>query len=370
LVRCTLTPRQSHDGRRALSPAGSLVRRTAAHRRNVAQAGESAVTLANVEAQCRRAVLHNPLGARMFRSAVAAAMKFTHPVLVPRRQKNGICSSSLGTFVVVNADGWIITAGHVLEEISKIATEEIAAREHERLEAAIRNDASLSQKDRMRALRNLGHLAPDSTDRCSALWGGLNSSKQMSLQDISIVAGVDVGIGRLDPFDAKAVSAFPEFKDPKKDFEVGASLCRLGFPFHNITPQWDTTTNGFVLPTQAFPIPFYPNDAILTRFHEVKVVDRAGNPVASPFPTLRIETSTPGLKGQSGGPIFDVKGAVWGIQCVTQHLPLGFNCVIKDPLTGRSQEEHQFLNLGIGVHAATIIGLFDQVGVKYVLSKH
>lgn len=37
-----------------------------------------------------------------------------------------------------------------------------------------------------------------------------------------------------------------------------------------------------------------------------------------------IETSTPRLRGQSGGPIFDVNGAIWAIQSQTHHLKLGF----------------------------------------------
>jgi hypothetical protein len=35
-----------------------------------------------------------------------------------------------------------------------------------------------------------------------------------------------------------------------------------------------------------------------------------------------IETSTPGLRGQSGGPLFDAKGEIWGIQSRTNFLEL------------------------------------------------
>jgi hypothetical protein len=38
-----------------------------------------------------------------------------------------------------------------------------------------------------------------------------------------------------------------------------------------------------------------------------------------------VEMSSPGLRGQSGGPRFDVNGMVWGLQSRTQHLALGFS---------------------------------------------
>ena len=38
--------------------------------------------------------------------------------------------------------------------------------------------------------------------------------------------------------------------------------------------------------------------------------------------------STPGLRGQSGGPLFDREGLVYGMQHMTSHLHLGFD--IKD----------------------------------------
>lgn len=37
------------------------------------------------------------------------------------------------------------------------------------------------------------------------------------------------------------------------------------------------------------------------------------------------EMSTPGLRGQSGGPAFDTEGKVWGMQFATKHLDLNFD---------------------------------------------
>ncbi|HYK55809.1 MAG TPA: hypothetical protein VEV15_04980, partial [Flavisolibacter sp.] len=35
--------------------------------------------------------------------------------------------------------------------------------------------------------------------------------------------------------------------------------------------------------------------------------------------------STPGLKGQSGGPLFNSDGLIFGMQSMTNHLHLGFD---------------------------------------------
>ena len=78
-----------------------------------------------------------------------------------------------------------------------------------------------------------------------------------------------------------------------------------------------------------------------------------------------IETSTPGLRGQSGGPIFDVAGAVCGMQSKTAHLPLGFSPRSK---SRRRVTEHQFLNVGLAVHAETMLEFFDRHGVAVAVT--
>ena len=81
----------------------------------------------------------------------------------------------------------------------------------------------------------------------------------------------------------------------------GTSLCRLGFPFHQINATFDPVTRKFALAPDVLPIPRFPNDGIHTR---VPVVISPDGQRQVKF----IETSSPGLKGQSGGPIFDQSG--------------------------------------------------------------
>ncbi len=76
-----------------------------------------------------------------------------------------------------------------------------------------------------------------------------------------------------------------------------------------------------------------------------------------------VETSSPGLRGQSGGPIFDVNGHICALQSRTVHHQLGFSPVVK--VGHREVNEHQFLNVGIGTHVEEITAFLDKHKISY-----
>ena len=79
-----------------------------------------------------------------------------------------------------------------------------------------------------------------------------------------------------------------------------------------------------------------------------------------------IETSSPGLKGQSGGPIMDTDGVIWGIQSQTASYELGFPPKMTLQ-TGKEIEIYQFMNVGMGVHPLSIHEFLTHEGIKYEL---
>src|SRR5580693_3409774 len=107
----------------------------------------------------------------MFQDAYAIARQFTQPVVLSRKTIGGACSSSIGAFVIVNDDGWIVTAHHIAELLGKMIDDENKTRTHGIQEEQIRNDPDLDHKARKKKLAGLGHLSKDATDRCSAWWG-------------------------------------------------------------------------------------------------------------------------------------------------------------------------------------------------------
>jgi hypothetical protein len=81
-----------------------------------------------------------------------------------------------------------------------------------------------------------------------------------------------------------------------------------------------------------------------------------------------IEMSTPGLRGQSGGPLFDNNGTVYGMQFSTKHLHLGFDMVDKEIMVNTSTKkinDYAFLHLGQCIHVKAIKSFLQQHGVKY-----
>jgi hypothetical protein len=299
----------------------------------------------------------------MFRQAYAIAAKFTWPVVISRVTISGQCSSAIGTITVINDEGWFLTAAHILRMIDELGSDEAQTAAHEQQIDAITNDPSLDRATRRARLARLGKRKPDATKRASAWWG----RDEPRIVHGEGIEGVDIGVGRLQPFDPAWVDTYPVIKDPNKDFQPGVSLCRLGFPFHSITPLYDENARSFQLPAGSVPIPLFPIEGILTRI-AVLIAPHQAPATMPPFPLLQIETSSPGLRGQSGGPIFDTQGTVWGIQSATRPIPLGFDPEV--PGTNGKRKEHQFLNVGLGVHPVTIMGLLRQLNVRFQVSAY
>ncbi|MCC7540402.1 MAG: trypsin-like peptidase domain-containing protein [Deltaproteobacteria bacterium] len=292
----------------------------------------------------------------MFADAYEIASSFTFPVVISWANAVGKCGSGVGSFIVVNSDGWCLTAAHVFAEAEKLigAAEEFQRVTAER-EALLANEA-LSRQERKARLRALPQLGNSAIKAAAVMWGVKGTP--VADQDVIVVPDVDLALFRLKGFDATAVTRYPEFKDPSKGLRPGTSLARLGFPFHDFTPTIDEATKQFVLPPGALPIPRFPIEGIMTR--DVRI----GPNEPGQVPLHMIETSSPGLRGQSGGPIFDRLGAVWAIQSSTRHLALGF----APKVNGR--EEHQFLNVGLGPSVETILGMLAEVGVKHTIADH
>ncbi len=158
------------------------------------------------------------------------------------------------------------------------------------------------------------------------------------------------------------ISAYPILKDPKSNLDPGTSLCKLGYPFHEIKATFNESTHIFDLAPGTLPLPFFPIDGIYTR----NVV--TGKSKDGKYEIKFLETSSPGLRGQSGGPIFDMKGTVWAVQSRTIHFPLGFSPKVQQ--TQKEVKEHQFLNVGWGIHPELIIACLTDNHVKFTLSDY
>ena len=101
--------------------------------------------------------------------------------------------------------------------------------------------------------------------------------------------------------------------------------------------------------------PLFPMDGIVTRH----MIDEKGNP-------SMFEMRTPGIRGQSGGPIFSPEGIVYGIQSMTKQLDLNFDIDgnVKRGIENKKVVYTPFINLGIGVSSSEIIKFLDQNNIE------
>ena len=280
----------------------------------------------------------------MFADAVRIATHYTRPVIISMRFHDTTLESGMAAFVVVNDDGWIVTAAHLFRAM-------IAFPAHQKEIAAY--EAAKTKRAKSKKKAKIPKRNPKWLTNFSYWW----ADDGVGVRNITANFDLDIAVAQLDPFDPTAIGGYPTFKDPATPLRAGTSLCRLGYPFHEFKPTFKAET-GFELPPGALPAPRFPLEGIFTR-NVIMPVGKGGTPKF-------IETSSPGLRGQSGGPIFDTDGVVWGIQSRTSHLDLGF-----DATTTRGKKkvvEHQFLNVGLGVHPEVINGFLTAKGIKFAKS--
>lgn len=273
----------------------------------------------------------------MFADACEKMTRCTFPIICSRHFINGTVESSIGAFVVINQEGWAITAGHVMMPL-------VAFKEHTNKIQEVK-EWNQTHPDEQK------ELDPDWCD-CQKLAFGITG---VELDTAYINMELDLSVFKLKNFRKDYVKEYPTFKDLSK-IRPGTSVCRLGFPFANIPTTFDAATRKFSFENNALHIPFFPNDGIYTRtISSGKTKDVDG------FDILMLETSTPGLRGQSGGPIFDKDGRIVAIQSRTAHMRLGF----KSNFPSGNPMPEQIMNLGLGVHLKTIMEVLDKKGVKY-----
>ncbi len=101
----------------------------------------------------------------------------------------------------------------------------------------------------------------------------------------------------------------------KRDVMQDELLCRVGYPFSNQF-EVEFVNDEFVFKNVLLAT-LFANEAFVSRF----VIRSTGR---------WIETSSPGLAGQSGVPLICSNGFLCGIQVNTAHYPLGFTGTGKD----------------------------------------
>ena len=258
----------------------------------------------------------------MFQKACNAMLSTVIPAVITWRQQRGTVDWAIGAGMFVNPDGWFITAGHILDRLYKLSEMvKIKPPRRNRKSTHITHYIFLFGPHTPGNGRITAHVEPQ----------------------------IDLGIGKLDGLKPPSNYVFPRFR-VTPEIDQGELLCRAGYPFvNNFQPRW-TQDKGFEF-SNLFPVPMFVNEALVSRFLHVRQAGEAGDKNVG----IWIETSSPGLGGQSGGPLVDVNGCICGIQINTAHYPLGF----------KGKGSNQVLHVGRAVHSRTVRAVLEKHNIDY-----
>ncbi len=291
----------------------------------------------------------------MFAAAFRLASQYTYPVITSRHYYGGTTECGCAAFVVLNEDGWIVTAAHLLAARDQL---ERSALEIARFFAGIeeiQRDGKLSDAEKERRIFRL-KANPRWVTRLAYWWG----RDGVEAKDVRLLTEADLAVARLEPFDPGMFRSFPVLKEPSQ-LPVGTSLCKLGYPFNRIGSSYDERSGEFHLSTGPLPMQGYPTEGIYTR------TIPAGKTADGRYDVKFLETSSPGLVGQSGGPLFDNRGVIWGVQSRTDVWPLGIHA--RGDAKKKALSEVLSLNLGVAVHPEVLIPYLRDNGIRFRMSE-
>lgn len=290
----------------------------------------------------------------MFVKAIQDVAEFTRAIhSISRNFGSQKVERGAATLFFVNEEGWALTCKHVAQWIAQA---DIINKKFHQYQLESRG---LSVQSSKTVARNLGL---DETKMAEMRITFVDCVDKISAIRFVNHPEYDLALVKIDGFEKLGVSTFPKFLEDDQAVQPGQMFCRLGFPFPEFTNfklnteknQLEWIQNGQVLS------PRFPLEGMVTRFLGDQKRKIHG-----------IEMSTPGLRGQSGGPMFDMEGTIVGMQSRTKHLHLGFDIEDKEIMAhGRLKKvnDYAFIHLGECVHVSIMKEFMTQQGVKFQLA--
>lgn len=291
----------------------------------------------------------------MFVGAIEKVDQFTRPIhFIVRYYGGSDIVPGTATLFFVNESGCAITCKHVAEQL--LQAESLYAH-YLRFRSELRRlPRDRNFETQRKKLEEAHRISDETVIRVRSNF--VNSVSGFKSFTVHNHPTQDLSIIEFNKYEARHYQGYALFLKDGKKVKQGKYLCRLGYPFpeftnYRLNPQLDDiewTEEGRVN-TPSFPI-----DGIVTRH----LVDGRG--------ITGIEMSTPGLRGQSGGPLFDRHGVIYGMQSATRHLHLGFDQINREVVTDglrRRVSNYPFLNVGQCVHVDVIKDFLHEKGIRF-----
>jgi hypothetical protein len=290
----------------------------------------------------------------MFVTGIDRAGRFTRAIhTIVRYFGSDFVEPGAGTLFFVNADGWALTCKHVamvLVESERIAKQRVAFLEE--------LSASKGGKKMSRVARDLEQKYGFAKGKPFEVLNNFrNCVDQMTSVRITVHPDLDLALLKFESGKVLC-DAFPLFAARGDELKQGKSICRLGFPFPEFTNfRYDPNTESISWTKEGRQdSPRFPLEGMVTRH-----LAGAGGAV------IGFEMSTPGLRGQSGGPAFDTEGRIWGMQSATNHLDLAFDVDMEVVREGRRKrvQDSAFLHVGHCIHVNVMKEFMRANGVAF-----
>lgn len=292
----------------------------------------------------------------MFIEAIEKVGNYTRPVHTISRTYGGKkVTAGAGTLFFVNEEGYAVTCKHIAEML-------LSADKINNHFQQFKNERQhvLQQAKHQQLLKGLELKYQYKADTLLQLKNNfVDCVDVMQSFTVQMHPTLDLAFIKFNGYNSLHYRDCARFVRDEGMIKQGKFLCRLGFPFPEFTNySFNATTDDIEWTNSGVNVsPRFPIEGMVTRF----LADQQNG-------LYGIEMSTPGLRGQSGGPLFDPQGRVYGMQFSTKHLHLGFDLVDMEIMVNNNPKkvsDYSFIHLGQCIHVNAIKSFLSQHGVRY-----
>ena len=291
----------------------------------------------------------------MFADAIEKIGEFTRPLkFITRNYKETYIVPGAATMFFVNDEGYAITCKHVAQEL--ISADQI----NQRFKDFKRERANVEQDSKRKAeIKKLEYKYGYKEHGAAQMLIQFLDCPDFTSFDCFLHPDQDIAILKFKDYSQTRYSGHAVFAKNSSSIRPGDMLCRLGYPFLEFSNyQYNAETDEIEWnDTGRQDTPRFPIEGMFTR----TAVNEKGE-------ACEIELSTPGLRGQSGGPLFDANGIIYGMQSRTMHFHLGFDMKNeKQIIDGKDTliNNQPFLHVGRCVNVDVIKAFLDEQHIKY-----
>lgn len=291
----------------------------------------------------------------MFVNAIEEVGKFTRPIhTITRNYNDKTVVPGAATLFFVNELGVAITCKHVIDLIGNRSNINLHYQNFKQEKEQIGKN---NYNKRIKDLETKYNYTTESLIQLNEMFVGVTTEPSIQYKWISHPQ-YDLSIIVFENFKNPIYQSHAVFAKDSSTLKQGKYLCRLGFPFPEFNNFKYNESNDFIEWTSEGlkDSPRFPIEGMLTRH------------LAADGKIYGIELSTAGLRGQSGGPLFNDQGIICGMQSSTSHLHLGFDMKNAECRVGGKTikvNNQPFLHVGHCIHVDVIKEFLAANNIKF-----